>query len=151
MTMGLPDLPERVPVLSFWGNWARAVAAGIKTIDSRTWAWTLGPTWVAVHASKQFDGDIPGRIEPFPSSPYVPEGALCALVWISESRPLVPEDKPKALVYRPGLFAFELHHLFRLAPVQMKGPRKIGYVDRLVVARALVAGNPPHFQDTDRE
>lgn len=110
---------------------------GGKTIETRRWRWSFGPSWLAIHATKREDGDIPGRVEPFPDVPPVTPGTLCALVWVARCRPLEVGDKDRALVYQDGLWAFELEHLFRLAPVPWKGPQKIGYVDRDVVVNAL--------------
>lgn len=141
------DLPERVKVVSLWARWAMAVAEGIKTLETREWEIDPGP--LVIHAGKQLDGDIPGRIEPFPWVRHVQPGTICALVWVVKCRPLVPEDKPRALVYRPGLFAWELEHRIRLAPVPMTGPRKIGYIDRTMVLEAMNRANPPHYTDRD--
>lgn len=138
---------ERYRVVSLWARWAMAVADGIKTIETREWAIDPGP--IVIHAGKQLDGDMPGRVEPFPSVHYVPPGTICALAWIAKCRPLVPEDRSRALVYRPGLYAWELEHISRLAPFPFIGPRKLGYIDSAIVIEALHRLNPPHYQDRE--
>lgn len=130
-------LPERVRVLCLWHSWAALVAAGLKTIETRTWDWPYEPGWLAIHASKRADGDVPGRIQ-FPSNvPPVVPGALCALVWVAGSAPLRREHATKAFVYRDGLFAWYLENVRRLAPVKMRGPQKFASVPREVVLEAL--------------
>jgi hypothetical protein len=140
-------LPERLKLLSLWGKWAMAVAEGKKTIETREWPWPYDPGPLVIHAGKQLDGDIQGRIDHFPNVKQPVPGSLCALVWVARCRPLVPEDAPRALVYRPGLFAWELEHIRPLFPIPFKGPRKIGHIDREIVLQSLWRANPPHFQD----
>lgn len=144
------QLPERVRVLSLWHRWAAAVAAvadgraDAKSIETRRWPWPYEPGWLAIHAGLRADGELPAidgitpeRVEPFPAFPAVTPGALCALVWVARCRPLLPEDKPCALVYCPGLWAWELERVHRLAPVPMRGPQKVASVPRELILGAL--------------
>lgn len=142
------NLPERVRVLSLWRRWAEAVAAvadghpQAKDLETRDWPFpypseSYPSRWVVIHAAQRFDHPLSGRIEPFPTFPSVEPGALCALVWVARCRPLLPEDRARALVYREGLWAWELERVHRLAPVKMRGPQKWGSVERAVVLDAL--------------
>ncbi len=130
-------LPDRVRVLSLWSLWAAAVAAGVKTIETRRWQWPYEPGWLVIHAAQRSDGPIAGRVEPFPAVPHVTPGALCALVWVSGSRPLVPADAHRALVYQEGLWAWDLQRIHRLKAIKMRGPQKFSSVDRDVIIEAL--------------
>lgn len=135
-------LPERVLVLSLWWRWAAAVAAGIKTIETRTWPWPYGPGWLAIHAAKREDGPIEGERIPWTALSAIPPvdpGALCALVYVADCRPIVRADQGAALIYRPGLYAWCLEpaSTMRLRPVKMRGPQKFSSVDREIIYAAL--------------
>lgn len=132
-------LPERVRVISLWHSWAALVAGGFKTIETRRWDWPYEPGWLAIHAAKRADGDVPGRL-PFPHPANVPPvepGALCALVWVAGSGRLQPEHATRAYVYWRGLFAWFLEDVRRLKPVKMRGPQKFSSVPREAVLEAL--------------
>jgi hypothetical protein len=135
----LPALPERVRVICMWSRWAAQVAAGKKTIETRTWEWPYEPGWLAIHASLKADDvkAIPMAIRaPFEPVPEVAPGALCALVWVTRCRVLVESDQRAALLFRPGLWAWELAHIQRLSAVKMRGPQKFSSVARAVIERA---------------
>jgi hypothetical protein len=149
----IEPLPERVRVMSMWHEWAAAVAAcadghpEAKSIETRDWplpypSESYPSRWLAIHASQRANGPVPGRVEPFPKFPPVQPGALCALVYVAACRPLVPEDRAKALRYHPDVYAWELRYVRRLAPVPMRGPQKFGSVDRNVVVKALLELSP---------
>lgn len=128
------DVPEIVRVISLWSRWAAAVYDGIKTIETRRWAWPYEPGWLAIHAAKQWDKpSMPGRLQPFPEVSRVQSGALIALVHIDGCRPLRHEDLNAALIYREGLFAWPMSRLVRLRPHIMRGPQKFSSVPRSVL------------------
>lgn len=131
-------LPKQVRVISMWALWASAVAAKIKTIETRTWPWPYEPGWLAIHASKRIDGPIEGRIHSFPPVQLVPRGALCALVYVNNCRELLPADMKAALVYRKGLWAWELAGIRRLRPHVMRGPQKFTHVSADLIRSLLV-------------
>ncbi len=133
------DLPERVRVLSLWGRWCSAVRSGLKGIETRRWPWPYEPGWLALHAAQRWDGEIAGRLEPFPEVAPVEPGALCCLVWVAGCRPLVLEDRAAALLYVPGLWAWPLERVKPLRPVAMRGPQKFASVERAVILAALEA------------
>jgi len=137
-------LPERVRVLSLWHRWAAHVAAGSKSIETRRWAWPYEPGWLAIHAALRADGDVEGRLEPFPEAPPVEPGTLCALVWVARCRMLMPEDLPRALCYAPDRWAWELERVQRLRSGRMRGPQKFGSVPRAMVIEALTPGEKAH-------
>jgi hypothetical protein len=128
----------RFRVLSMWSKWAGAVFHGIKTIETRTWPWPYPPGPLVIQASKKYDGSIPGRIDPFPTFQDVSPGHLVALVWVSGSRLLKPEDLNQSLVYRPGLYAWDLDIVFQLKPIQFKGPQKFSNVDAGLILSSIV-------------
>ena len=75
--------------LTLWFRWASAVAAGVKTIETRRMGMVLGRVLLLfIVQGNKSSGNILGRVEPFPIVRYVTPGALCAIVWVSKCRPL---------------------------------------------------------------
>lgn len=119
------DLPAVVPMITMWGAWADQLCNGHKTIETRVWEWTKGPSYLAIHCALQFDDRkaIPtAEREQFGATPWLAtRGSLCALVYVHRCRTLVEADRPAALIYRPGLWAFDLDLVARL-----RGPKRLG-------------------------
>jgi hypothetical protein len=135
----MPPLPERVRLISLWGRWAAAVAAGVKPLETRSWRWPYAPGWVGICAARRYDGKIDGQIiDPFPEVARVEPGAIVALAFVTGSRLLLPADLPRSLVYGPRLWAWELAIVRRIAPVPMaRCPQKFASVGRAVIERAI--------------
>jgi hypothetical protein len=137
------ELPERLLVMSFWGRWLDLILAGIKRIETREWAWPYPPGWLGLHASLRYDGplgDDTVLAENIPDVPRGRTGMLVAIAWIDGCRRLVPEDLPRALVYGPKRFAWELGPIHVIAhPIAMPGAQKLKSLPRAQIEAALVA------------
>lgn len=130
-------LPDEVWIISMWWRWAAAVRYGFKTIETRRWPWRHGPAWIVIHAAKQADGTIEGRL-PFPvDMPDVAPGALCCLVHTTGGRRLEVEDRGHALVWAPGLHAIPLDMVVPLRAVKMPGPRRLARIPKDIVLDAM--------------
>ncbi len=131
-------LPERVRVLSLWQPYASLVIDGVKTIETRTWPWPYEPGWLCIHAAQHIDRAAVRRLRLDHPVPDWPGGVLLGLVWVTGSRPLLPEDERAACFYEPGRYAWPLERARPFAhPVKMRGPQKFASVARDVVLAAL--------------
>lgn len=120
-------IPASVPMISLWGDWADQVCNGWKTYETRAWEWTLGPGLVALHCTMRDDDiktiPLEERATFGPVVWHATRGSLCALAWLGHCRPLQPADKVHALVYRAGLWAFDLEVLALLRGPKITGSR----------------------------
>lgn len=136
------ELPERLLIISLWGRWADLVAEGIKTLETREREWPYVAGWLGIHAAQRHDGKLQGveLAKKIPDLARGPRGAVTALVWIAGSRRLDRKDLPKALVYGPGRWAWEITRRYKLVrPIEMRGPQNFASVERARVEAALAA------------
>lgn len=138
------DLPERVRVVSLWRPYAELVVLGVKSLETRTWAWPYPPSWLAIYATETIDTEAVRRIGKRAEEAIGPGRHLLGLVWVVRSAPLLPEDEPRSLFYAPGRMAWELEKATRFPrPVPLSrtglksGPQKFASVDRRVILDAL--------------
>lgn len=142
------DLPERIPCIALWWDFAWLVGEGIKSLETRGRLWPYPPGWLVVYATKGRGG--PALRPVLPEGVEIPEDcprqALTCLVWVGGSRPLVEADRDAACFYAPGRFAWVLsrvHRFTRPVPLAESGmtaaPQSIVYLARDVVERALLA------------
>lgn len=154
-----PSIPRQVPCVSMWRTWGSLVAAGLKPIESRSWThhvedWApppAGPSfWLALHATHRDDAKLDGAIRPLPDVKHVPAGVVFAVALVTGIRPLVPEDGPKAHVYREGLYAWELELVRVLDPMLElgRGFQKMGHVDGRVLRNSRPNDRPGMTWDT---
>jgi hypothetical protein len=158
--VSLPPIPERVPCVTLYRRWASLVAAGVKTLETRTWAWAPpgqalppgGPAyWLAMHAGMTEDNALlQGAVRPFPEVRPVPRGVIFAFALVTAIRVLAEEDAPRALVRAEGrtnVYAWELQHMRILDPMISlpRGYQKLGYVDGDVIRASA-----PSVTITDR-
>ncbi len=124
------DLPEFLPMVSMWHSWASLLAAGVKTIETRVWEWKRPPGYLAIHASMTKDDwkaiPMSERIISWSAHAQMVEpvepGCLCALVWTDgPAHPLRRDELEAAMVYRDGLWAFNVHVVTRLRGVKRRG------------------------------
>ncbi len=145
----VPPIPSLVPCVSMWRAWASLVAAGLKPIETRTWAYREpspgpvrpaegAPFWLALHATAKKDGNIAGARRPLPEVPLVPIGVIFAIALVRRIRPLMLTDLPAAHVYCEGLLAWELERVTVLRPMVVipRGFQKFGYIDGLALRGA---------------
>lgn len=145
---GQPALPVRVLCLPLWWDFSWLVMEGIKTTETRGWAWAKRPpSWVAIYATlgrgKPHERPLlPAGVE-IPK--VVPRGAVVGLIWIPGSRPLVEADTVAACFpFGPDRHAMPIgaRRSFK-APIPLadsglkKGPQGPVYIARAVVERAL--------------
>ena len=142
------ELPEWVPCIALWWDFAWLVGEGIKALETRGRLWPYPPGWLVVYATKGRGG---ASLRPaLPEGVKIPEAcprqALTCLVWVGGSRPLLESDRAAACFYAPGRFAWELsrvHRFKRPVPLAESGmtaaPHSIVYLARDVVERALLA------------
>jgi hypothetical protein len=131
------DLPEWLRVLALHEPYASLVVDGIKTIETREWPWPYPPGWLVVHAAKKYNKAVALRLG-LPPKPSAPGGRLIGLVWVTGSRPLVPEDEKAACFYEPDRFAWPLErHRRFVKPIPFPGPQKFASIERGRVLEAL--------------
>lgn len=143
------DLPEFLPMVSMWHAWASLLANGTKTVETRVWQWKRPPCLLAIHVSMTKDDwkvipepeRVPGWRDLAQAAEPVEPGCLCALVWTDgPAWRMRPEDKAGALVYRDGLWAFNVHVVTRLRGVKRRGAQGFpNLIDRDVVYAAIEA------------
>lgn len=146
-TIASLQLPDRIWVLSLHRPYAGLVVDGLKQLETRTWPWTKGRTWLAICAPKAVDmGPIRRYGEVAEARLGSAEPALVGLVWVDKCRPLLPEDEPRAFFYEPGRYAFELTRVYKFRrPVPIaeaglkKAPQWFARVERRIVEAALAA------------
>lgn len=107
-------------VLTVRQPWASLLAAGVKTIETRTWA-TKHRGDTLIHAGATLDRR--GPIHRIPDPGRMSRGVVLATGKLVDCRPMRPEDADAALVaYRPELFAWVFEHCsFLVNPTPMKG------------------------------
>jgi hypothetical protein len=139
--LGATDYPEMLRVISLWEPYASLVVNGVKTIETRTWAWPYPPSWLVIQAAKHFDKEafIRLRLPEAYREAALPGGCLIGLVWVSgPSRPLLPDDERPACFYAPNRHAWPLAKARRFAhPIPFRGPQKFSHVERHRVLEAL--------------
>ncbi len=141
---GLP-LPERIPCVSLWEPYASLVIAGVKTIETRTWPWPYGPSWLAIHKARHVDQASLRRLDRRLAEAGIRSevgahlGAVGGLVYVTGGRPLLQADEAAACFYAPDRHAWLLAHPHRLAePIVMRGPQKFVRLQR----DAILAAQP---------
>src|SRR5689334_7925632 len=98
--------------------WAGLIADGQKTLEIRSWRTThRGPLLVCATLNPPCRG--------------VPSGCAVCTVVVADCRPMRPDDEAAAgCAYRPGLHAWVLTHVQRLAkPVPVRGQQRLFEVD----------------------
>lgn len=126
MTLKPSSLPATIPMITMWGDWADQLCNGHKTIETRSWQWTHGNLAVIHCGLKDDDHNV---IPVQNRSPFGPvawratRGSLCALVWICESFPLLPEHCAESLIYAPGLYGIRVEILALLRGPKRRGAR----------------------------
>ncbi len=146
----LPDvfadcpLPERVLCISLWAPYAGLCVAGVKTLETREWAWPYPPSWLVIHAAKHVDRAAERRLEKklerVPASLREARGALLGLVYVAgPSRTLLAADEEAACFYASGRQAWPLAKATPFArPVSIpRGPQKFVRLPRAEVLRHL--------------
>ncbi len=97
---------DTMPAITIWQPWASMIAAGIKTIETRTHSGfsSLKGKRIAIHAGMKFDPawlsenaklDLAGAGMPQEAHQY-PRGAIVATAFVSDARRLCPTDEPAA-------------------------------------------------------
>jgi hypothetical protein len=140
------ELPDLVWTVSLWRPYAGLVMAGLKSLETRTWPWPYGVTWLGIWAALHIDSEAMKRLGKVAEDHVGPEQVLLGIVEVVGCRPLVPADAPRSLFYGPGRYAWELTRplVFR-RPVTVaeaglrKLPQKFARVDRRVIVEALAA------------
>ncbi len=130
------NLPERLRVLSLHEPYASLVIDGVKTIETRTWAWPYPPGWLVIHAAKRVNKEACAALN-LPDK-YMTHGRLIGLVWVTDSRLLLPEDEKAACFYAADRFAWPLERATRFVrPIRFRGPQKFASIERERVLEAL--------------
>lgn len=140
-----PPLPPFVLCISLWQSYACLCVAGVKTLETRTWPWPYGPSWLVIHAAKHIDRAaetrLAAKLARVPAPLREVRGALLGLVYVTGSRPLLPEDEDAACFYEPGRFAWPLDKAQAFAaPVPMRGPQKFVRLQKADVLQYLRGG-----------
>lgn len=105
--------------------WASFVAIGRKTIETRTWRTNYRGKLLIV-SSKTIDKNYPNANF---LSLGLPFGKALAIVELIDCRPMKPEDEQRAMIYRPGLYAWILSNIQTIKPFPIKGQLGIYEVD----------------------
>jgi len=140
------ELPELVWTISLWRPYAGLVMAGHKSLETRTWPWPYGVTWLGIWAAAHIDSEAMKRLGQLAEDHVGPGRVLLGIVKVMGHRPLVPADEPQSLFYGPDRYAWELARplVFR-RPVTVvearlkKLPQKFARVGRRVIVEALAA------------
>lgn len=139
------SIPERVPCLALDQPYAGLVVAGVKTLETRTWAWPYEPGWLAVYATRSPDlGAIRrlGLAAGLHALGADVHGAILGIVWVAGCRPMRQEDQLAAWHQcEPGLFVWPLEEPRRFAvpdsATLARGPQKFVYVHRSNIMHGL--------------
>ena len=106
-------------------GWARLIAEGDKTIETRTWRTDYrGP--IAIHSAKP-----PGESS----------GGIVAIALLADCRPMVPEDSERACIdYCAGAYSWELEDVQPVVPpVAVRGRQGLwnlpAVLEQIVVLR----------------
>lgn len=143
----LPELPELVRAMTLRQPWTGLVAAvpeggivGLKSLETRKF--TIAPGPLVVCAGLEADAEWTARL-----LPRVPvwawplldiRGHALALVMIGESRPLVPEDEPRAWFWAPGRKAMVIERCWPFRrPFRQRGMPGQFSIERARVLEAL--------------
>lgn len=109
--------------LSLKQPWASYVAIGRKTIETRTWP-TKHRGKILIVSSKTFDKNFPEHRAIWSINllgSQLPMGMALAIVDLTNCRPLLTADKKQAMIYRPGLYAWDLENIQKIEPFPVKG------------------------------
>lgn len=140
-------LPNPVRLLALWQPYCGLVAAGVKTLETRTWEWPYPPGWLALYATLGYGGGEAFRRLGDLADPHKePRGVVLCIVYVGGCRPMRPEDATAACVdYDPARFVWGLTAAHRLArPIPLdRGPQKFASLPRTSIAAAL---DPPTTQ-----
>lgn len=139
-------LPDEVWTIALWRPYAGLVMAGKKVLETRSWPWPYGVSWLGIWAALHVDAEALGRIGQLAEDHVGPAQVLLGIVRVTGCRPLLPEDEPRSLFYAAGRCAWELERpLTFKRPVTVveaglkKLPQKFARVDRRVIVEALAA------------
>lgn len=142
-----PPLPERIPCVSLWEPYASLVIAGVKTIETRTWPWPYGRSWLVIHRAKHVDWASVRRLAVRIGTAGITiagmqtgGGTLGGLVCVTGDRLLEVADEEAACFFAPNRRAWLLEQARRFPkPLPMRGPQKIQFIPRETVLRCLGA------------
>lgn len=119
--------------LSVKQPWAGWIAAGIKTIETRTW-YTKHRGDLLICSSKKYD-EVENYVHVIRSAMeknlkydldgwFMATGYALAIVSLSECRPMVGNDEQKALCpCADGLYSWVLEDIRVIDPIKVKGQR----------------------------
>jgi len=140
-------LPPEVLCLALNQPYADLVVGGVKTLETRTWAWPYPPSWLAIYATRNAEEPAMKRLRSRIADPdHLPLGAIVGLVFVTGSRLMEREDEEAACYpFELARFVWPLERAHRFPEPERKhlkrGPQKFVRIPRAVVLGALRA-NP---------
>ncbi len=141
-----PPIPSRLPCLPFWQPYDSLILAGVKTEETRGRRCSFAPSWLGIYSTKRvalLSIGVPdrGRLTREHVHPEHAQHVL-GVVYVTGSRPMVPEDFARALFYEAGRFAWHLEMPLRLrralplAEVGLRAPPQgLVYIDGTILTR----------------
>ena len=138
-------LPAEVLCLALNQPYADLVVGGVKTLETRTWAWPYPPSWLAIYATLTPDKAAMRRLHAeYQCVLAAPLGGIVGVVWIAGCRLMAPGDERAACYsFEAGRFVWPVERPYRFgAPNRThlaRGPQKFVRVPRAVIIAGLAS------------